>query len=168
MKTKLHLWVLLFIVVSVFVLNTSFSDSYYRNWNYIPVFMKRADLEKSVSYQSISRDMKNPGKIYYKHPYLFINERYKGVHIVNNSNPLTPVNEGFIVVPGCIDMAVKGNIIYLDNAVDLVAFDLITKQVTKRIKNVFPEPLSPENETFYFGDNREDYILVEWKKNPNK
>jgi hypothetical protein len=168
MKTKLPFFAILPILIGTFVLITSFSDSYYENRNYIPVFMKRNDLEKSVSYQSFERDMENPGKIYYQAPYIYINERYKGVHLINNSDPRNPVKVGFIVAPGCIDMAVKGNILYLDNAVDLVAFDLITKQVTKRIKNVFPEPVSPENELFYSSEDREGYILVGWKKNPNK
>jgi hypothetical protein len=129
--------------------------------------MKRADLENSVSYRAAARDMENPGKIYYRKPYIYINEKYKGVHIINNSDPQNPVKEGFIVAPGCIDMAVKGNSMYLDNAVDLVAFDLVSKQVTKRIKNVFPEPVSPENR-IYYGENRGEYILVEWKKNSNR
>jgi hypothetical protein len=161
MKTKkLHLITISLIMAGIFVFSTSFSDSDY----YVPVFMKRADLEQSVSYQSIAREMENTGKIYYKTPYIFINEKYKGVHVINNSNPQNPINEGFIVVPGCIDMAVKGNIMYLDNAVDLVAFDLTSKQVTKRIKEIFPEPPSPEN-GLYYGGNTEGYILVGWKKN---
>ena len=105
------------------------------------------------------------GKIYYRAPYIFVNERYKGVHIINNSDPAHPVNEGFILAPGCIDMAVKGHILYLDNAVDLVSFDLDSKQVTKRIRDVFPEPLPPDDFKYnpYF-KRPENYILVEWKK----
>jgi len=163
---KLHWIYLLFLVAGVWMLHTSSSD--YDDRNYLPVFMKRSDLEKSVSYQSAERKMESPGKIYYKAPYIFINEKYKGVHVINNSDPVHPVNEGFIVAPGCIDMAVKGNILYLDNAVDLVAFDWLAKQPTKRIRNVFPEPVSPENEVFISDINREDYILVGWKINPNK
>jgi hypothetical protein len=167
MKAKLRIMSILLILSGIFVFSTSFSDSSTENWEYVPVFMKRADLENSVSYQSVVREMESPGKIYYKSPFIYINERYKGIHVINNSDPYHPVKEGFIVAPGCIDMAVKGNIIYLDNAVDLVAFDLATKQVTKRIQNVFPEPVSPENR-YYYGGNREGYILVGWKKNSVK
>jgi len=132
---------------------------------YSPVFMSREALERSVKYIPGARDMIQTGKIYYRAPYIFVNERYKGVHVINNANPANPVNEGFILAPGCIDMAVKDNILYLDNAVDLVSFDLDSKQVTKRIKNVFPEPLPPDD--FMFNPNYKrpkDYILVEWKK----
>jgi hypothetical protein len=168
MKKRLKILPVLLVMTGIFVTVTSFSYPEY--WNYIPVFMKRADLEKSVSWQLEGRDLENPGKIYYKSPYIFVNERYKGVHVINNSNPYNPVKEGFIVAPGCIDMAVKGDIMYLDNAVDLVAIDLNTKQITSRTRNVFPEPSSPENQSFYgYGTHRDsDFILVAWKKNPNK
>jgi hypothetical protein len=133
---------------------------------YTPIFMSRETLESSVKYIPGARDMIQTGKIYYRAPYIFVNERYKGVHVINNTNPAHPVNEGFILAPGCMDMAVKGNILYLDNAVDLVSFDLDSKQVTKRIKDVFPEPIMPEDGVWnYYPKRQVGYILVEWKKN---
>jgi len=133
---------------------------------YTPVFMSRESLENSVRYISEAREMKQTGKIYFRAPYIYVNERYKGVHVINNSDPYNPVNEGFILAPGCIDMAVKGNIMYLDNSVDLVSFDLESKQVTKRLKNVFPEPLPPDDWSFSAFQNRpEGSVIVEWKKN---
>ena len=132
---------------------------------YMPVFMTRETLDNSVKYIAGERDMIQTGKIYYRAPYIYVNERYKGVHVINNSDPARPINEGFVLAPGCIDMAVKGNILYLDNAVDLVSFDLDNKQVTKRIRNVFPEPLPPDDFFYYPHDNRpKGYIIVEWKK----
>jgi hypothetical protein len=131
---------------------------------YSPVFLSREALENSVKYIPGARDMIQTGKIYYMAPYIYVNERYKGVHIINNSNPTNPINEGFILSPGCIDMAVKGNILYLDNAVDLVGFDLQRKVVTKRIRNVLPEPLPPEDFSFHGFSRPHGYVLVEWKK----
>jgi len=158
-----------FLLFLLLVLNTSssFSDIMPYLSNYTPVFMKRADLIRSVSYQSKGRELVNPGKIYYKTPYIFVNERYKGIHVINNTNPAHPVKEGFIVAPGCIDMAVKGDVIYLDNSVDLVAFSLLTKKVTSREVNVFPEPLAPDN-SFYYAPRDEDMVVVDWKKNTNE
>ena len=134
--------------------------------DYLPVFMSRETLEQSVRYIPGGRDMIQTGKIYYHTPYIYVNERYKGVHIINNTDPAHPVNEGFVLAPGCIDVAVKGNILYLDNAVDLVSFDLEHKEVTKRIRNVFPEPLPPDDLFYYYSYRRPaGYIIVEWKKN---
>ncbi|MDR2129810.1 MAG: hypothetical protein LBP56_01350 [Odoribacteraceae bacterium] len=135
----------------------------YPTSTYTPVFMERAELEKSVFYQAGARDLVNPGKLYYKSPYIYVNEKYKGVHVINNTTPTAPVSEGFIVAPGCIDMAIKGDILYLDNAVDLVAFNLSTKQVTERVKAIFPEPLSPDGYACYT-KRPENFVLVGWKK----
>lgn len=132
---------------------------------YVPIFMERGELEKSVFWKPEPRKLKQPGKIYYKSPYIYVNERYHGVHMINNSDPQNPRQEAFIVAPGCIDMAVKGDILYMDNAVDLVAFNLVTKQVTHRVKEVFPEPQAPDNRYYDLGDRPENYILVGWKKN---
>ncbi|MDR0814182.1 MAG: hypothetical protein LBN37_00355 [Bacteroidales bacterium] len=155
-------------VVVVIAITAFTSDNWYyhKSGDYRPLFISRVELDNSVRYISEKRDVKNTGKIYYRKPYLYMNERYKGVHVINLGNPANPVKEGFILAPGCIDMAVKGNILYIDNAVDLVSFDLDTKQVTKRIQNVFPEPAAPGNSYSYYNGNRpEGYILVEWRKN---
>ncbi|MDR1273820.1 MAG: hypothetical protein LBK12_04650 [Odoribacteraceae bacterium] len=130
---------------------------------YTPVFMERPELEKSVFYDAGARELVNPGKIYHRAPYIYVNEKYKGVYVIDNTRPEQPRVEGFIVAPGCMDIAIKGDILYVDNAVDLVAFDLSTRRVTKRVKEVFPEPLSPDGRSYY-GSRPDDYVLVGWKK----
>ena len=52
---------------------------------YMPVFMSRETLENSVKYIAGTRDMIQTGKIYYRAPYIYVNERYKGVHVINNT-----------------------------------------------------------------------------------
>jgi len=154
---------IIIIIVSFFVVTC---EPYDRNaGEYIPIYMSRDVLENSVKYIAGEREMIETGKIYYRYPYIFINERYKGVHVINNTDPYNPVKEGFILAPGCIDMAVKGNIIYLDNAVDLVSFDLNTKEVTSRIRNVFPEP-TPSGDIFRYRkeDRPKGSIIVRWDK----
>jgi len=153
--------ILLLIMVSL--AGTAFVPDW-RSPVYSPVFISRTTLESSVKFIPGARDMVQTGKIYYRAPYIYVNERYKGVHVINNTNPAHPIKEGFILAPGCIDMAVKGNILYLDNAVDLVSFDLNSREVTSRIRDVFPEPLPPDDFSFFWMDRPEGYVLVEWKK----
>ena len=161
MKTKLFLILFMSCLVGMVVSDVPPPGAV----SYTPVFMSRDVLENSVKFIPGARDMIQTGKIYYRAPYIYVNERYKGVHVINNADPAHPVKEGFILAPGCIDMAVKGSILYLDNAVDLVSFDLESKQVTKRIRDVFPEPASPEGNFYYYAfDRPEGYVLVEWKK----
>jgi hypothetical protein len=157
----------LFLFLALFVMQGSSDNGFY--YEYHAVYMDRATLEASVFYLNTGKDIQNPGKIYYKHPYLFINERYKGVHIINNSDPSKPKKEGFIVAPGCLDMAVKGDAMYLDNSVDLVCIDLngmnlSGMKVTKRITKVFPEPVPPAGYVKYDYDRPEGLIIVGWIK----
>src|SRR4030043_1599912 len=135
---------------------------------YRPIAMTRQMLESSVEMLGPAKLIK-PGKIYIKDNYIFNNEKYQGVHIINNTDPSNPVKEGFLRIPGCIDIGMKGNTLYADNAVDLVAVDLSNPArtiVTKRIKNIFPE-LTPPGYIWvpwnYSAENRPaNTIIVEW------
>ena len=88
-----------------------------------------------------ARTLQEPGKIYTKDGFLFINELKQGIHIIDNRNPDAPKMVAFVRIPGNGDMAVRDNILYADSYMDLVALDIsdVTniKQV-KRMNNVFP------------------------------
>lgn len=85
--------------------------------------------------------IKNAGKIYVKDNYLFITEKNKGIHVINYTNPSSPVNESFITVYGCDNMSIKDNYMFVDNVNDLVVLDISEQNVAevKRIKNAFPK-----------------------------
>lgn len=89
---------------------------------------------------TIGRELKNPAKIYVYNDYLLINEVNEGIHIYDNSNPANPKNITFINIPGNRDMAIKENVLYADNAIDLLAIDisdLSAPKVLKRLDAVF-------------------------------
>lgn len=135
--------------------------------NYQPVLMKRADLESSIALKD-SRPIKNAGKIYRQGSLLFINEKYEGVHVIDNSDPADPKPIAFLNIPGNVDIAMKGNIIYADNAVDMVTlkYDNSTVQVLERNRNVFPEMTPPDFGWIpqeYMPENRPaETLIVKW------
>jgi hypothetical protein len=154
-----------FVVVFSLLVFTSSSIEYTDTRIYIPIFMERSELENSVTFIKEGRDLGNPGKIYVYGKYILINERYKGVHVIDNTTPETPKNMAFITAPGCLEMAVKDGILYMDNAVDLVAFDLTSHLVTNRIRNILPPPPYPGNAHYYNPQAAsKGFILVEWKR----
>lgn len=83
-----------------------------------------------------ARALKNPGKIYIQKDMILINEMGKGIHLVHNANPAKPENVGFVNIPGNVDVAMKGDIIYADSYMDLVTLNSKTGEV-KRVKNAF-------------------------------
>lgn len=136
---------------------------------YSPILSTRAELENSILIEG-PKDLKSPGKIYSKDQFLFISDRFNGVHIYDNSDPKNPVNLGFIRILGAFDIAMKNKVLYVDNAVDLVALDLSNPEQieqTQRIKNVFPEPPPPDGLSIpnnFLPENRpENTIIVGWK-----
>lgn len=134
---------------------------------YQPILMSRAQLETSIAIKE-PRKISEPGKIYTYEPYILINELYKGVHIIDNQDPESPATIGFIQIPGNVDFAVKNNVIYVDNAVDLVAIDINNvnnPQVTSRTRNAFPPLTPPDNlrvETDMAGAPKEA-VIIGWE-----
>ena len=135
---------------------------------YSPVYMSREELNNSVKFET-ARPLKNTGKIFMKGSYVFVGEKYEGVHIIDNRNPRDPKNVGFIAIAGNVDVATKGNVLYADNAVDLVAIDisnLPTLRVLKRLEESFPEAnqVRPPDGGKFDYDASKGYI-VDWIKN---
>lgn len=164
---KLILASTIFVTLSSLKCNEPFTPIY---TTYNPVFMKRADLENSITINA-PRVLGTPSKIYSKDNYLFVSEAGLGVHIIDNTDPKAPKKIGFLKVLGCFDMAIKGSIMYVDNATDLVALDLSSPEklvITERIINAFPEPVPPDNLAVrpeHNKDNRPaDMVLVKWNK----
>ena len=88
-----------------------------------PVYMSYSDLRSAVK-MTLPCQINNPGKIYFKDNYLFVNEKMRGVHVFDVSNPKNPQNKGFIMIPGNIDIAIKDNVLYADSYIDLVSIDV--------------------------------------------
>ncbi|GAB3225836.1 hypothetical protein GCM10027346_07490 [Hymenobacter seoulensis] len=113
---------------------------------YCPQLMERAVLEKSVEALP-ARPMRTTGKIYLQGRYLFINERYEGLHIIDNQDPKHPRPISFLRIPGNVDIAVKGDLLYADNGPDLVTIDISNPaavQVKSRVRNALRELPMPE------------------------
>ncbi len=133
--------------------------------NYTPVFLNRAEFENSVILLNTT-NIGNAGKIYVFNDNLFINEKNGGFHVYDNSNTTNPIPLKFINAPGATDMAIKNNTMYINQARDLIAVELSANMqsltVTKRIRNVFPDMISPDG---FYANIPEGQVLVNWIQN---
>jgi hypothetical protein len=132
-----------------------------------PVYLSYEDLREAVKTTS-ANDLVNPGKIYFKDGYIFVNEEMKGIHIIDNRNPRSPQNLRFIEIPGNVDMAIKNNILYADSYVDMVAIDIsdiANPKEVNRIKDVFPYLTpKPENEDYRLASvDKEKGVVIDWE-----
>lgn len=113
---------------------------------YIPVYKDLKEVRNEFRNEN-PRELENPGKIYVYGNYLFINEFKKGIHIIDNANPSDPTFINFINIPGNGDIAVKGDILYADSYIDLLAIDITNPanvRLVKRIEGIFPNPLTTD------------------------
>ncbi|MEZ0485744.1 LVIVD repeat-containing protein [Fibrella aquatica] len=90
---------------------------------YTPVALTPNQVRMGLNVAS-ARGLVNPGKIYTKDGYLFINELKMGIHVIDNRNPSSPKSVAFINIPGNGDMAVRDNFLYADSYMDLVTLDI--------------------------------------------
>lgn len=114
--------------------------STYRYTYYVPVYKTPAEVRANIR-SNAPKNIERPGKLYVRGSYIFLNEIDRGIHVIDNSDPTNPVNKAFIDIPGNIDLAVKGNILYADLYTDMVAIDIsepLNVQVKKILDGVFP------------------------------
>ncbi len=163
---KIQFYPLLMLLLSSCLLKDNAPDLPKSNDGYLPIYLKKDDIEKI----SITppQQVKSPGKIYIKDQYLFVNEVGKGVHIFDNKDPKNPQKVAFLNIPANIDIAIRGDILYADNAGDLVSINISKPTEAKLIdrqKDVFESQNFPpaSNVRFECVDNTKG-IVVGWQK----
>jgi hypothetical protein len=68
--------------------------------------------------------LQESGKIYAYGDYIFVNEPYKGIHVIDNRDPASPKKARFIAIPGSVDLSVKDDYLFADSLQDLVVLDI--------------------------------------------
>jgi hypothetical protein len=155
-------------IVSFSIFFSACKDVIYENdLRNVPVYMSYTELRSSIA-NNPPQDLINPGKIYFKDGYIFINEELKGIHVIDNRDPINPVNVAFIDIPGNIDMAIKNDILYADSYIDLVSIDISDLNNPKevdRATNIFPYTIPKiKDGNYLMADIDEDKgVVVDWE-----
>ena len=153
----------IFAATIIFFIQGCVKDTCKHSYTYArftPVYTTIAEVRQNIK-SSVATAIKAPGKMFVIGNYIFLNEINKGIHVINNSNPAAPQNVGFINIPGNVDVAVKGNILYADMYSDLVALNISNPlQVVKTaiVDNVFPN--RSYNGNFY--NYNQGKIITDW------
>lgn len=110
------------------------------------------------------------GKIYAYNQYLFQVEQTEGIHIINNSNPQAAHKVGFLKVPQCSEIAIKGGYLYTNHVDDLVVFNLANiaePQLVKRLEGAFPQvdqSYPPFSNTYFECADPAKGVVVRWEQ----
>lgn len=165
MKTKNIKWFgILLMIFSILGCKDVIYENDLRN---VPVYMTYNELRSAVK-QEAPRSLVNPGKIYFKDGFIFINEELKGIHVIDNRDPYNPVNTAFIEIPGNIDMAIKNDVLYADSYIDMVAIDIsdmTNPKEVERITEVFPYtvPEVKDASLLMAEVDEKKGVVVDWK-----
>ena len=131
-----------------------------------PITMSLEDFKNSVDIVA-PKPIDESGKIYAYENYIFVNDKYKGVHVIDNSDPGSPQKVAFIKIAGNVDISIKGNYLYADSLTDLMVLDISeinAIRIVNRLEDVLRDnivwPIADIYE--YDGIDYENEILVGW------
>jgi len=108
-----------------------------------------------------ARNIDTVGKIYVKGSYVFVNEPNQGIHVIDNSNPGHPVQTAFLRIPGNLDIAIRGNILYADMYDALLAIDISDLhhvKATSRLPGIFASRIYG-----YANTTNPDWVVIGYK-----
>lgn len=132
----------------------------------VPIYMDYEEFRTYGGFEA-SRTITQKGNIYFKDDFLFMVEPEKGIHFIDNSNPASPVQTGFLRVPGASSMAIKGDFLYVNSFIDLVIYDisnLTNPQLAHRAEDVFPTALPVSESTYPFQlIDKSKGVVIGWK-----
>lgn len=115
------------------------------------------------------RPVEESGKIYAYQDYIFVNDKYRGVHVIDNSNPASPRKVSFIKIAGNVDISVKDNYLYADSLNDLIVLDISdinNISIVNRLLNVLGDNVVWPAEADFFEYQEIDYaneVLLGWE-----
>ncbi|MET0634611.1 MAG: hypothetical protein ABWZ25_01205 [Chitinophagaceae bacterium] len=126
---------------------------------FTPVFKDMDEVRADIK-SNAPREVQNAGKIYIRGNYIFLNDIDRGIHVIDNSDPSAPKNVSFIGIPGNMDLAVKGNMLYADFYTELITLD-ISNPLDVRLSSYRPQsfPVRPYLNGFIAAA---DKIIVDW------
>ncbi len=131
----------------------------------VPVYMGYEEFRDAVTTAG-ARELENPGKIYFKDNFIFINEEYEGIHIIDNTDPENPQNIVFVEIPGNLDIAVKENVLFADSYIDLVALDISDLNEiheVSRLEEAFPYSVPTYDDRYAVaGVDHSKGVVVGW------
>ena len=104
-----------------------------------PVYIEPEEFIKQVK-SNQPRALLATGKIYVKDSLLLINEPNSGIHVVDNSDPYSPLQLAFISIPGNTELAMRNDHLFVNSGPDLLRLDIsdpMNATIVSRISNVF-------------------------------
>ena len=110
----------------------------------------RAEVQPDLSGNEV---LTRTGKIYTLDDWLFVVEKYRGIHIFDVTDTLNPIRQLYLPIPGALDLTIKDGILYSSAFSDLITIDLNLLQQSEGLDL----SLSRQEDVFEYPDTRQFY-----------
>lgn len=135
-----------------------------------PVYISSTDFTRV--YRTDTLPFNDLGNIVLAGKFLFINEKYEGIHVIDNSDPFKPRKVHFWKIPGNLEFIINGKTLYADNSVHLLVIDITdfnNIKVVNFIKDLYiNSPLKEPRPVGYKGMfscvDKKNGIHIGWEK----
>lgn len=167
---KKELLLLMFVISVCFIScdNDDFDDGKYAEYQVArAIKMDKSDFRNSVDILP-PKPIEESGKIYAYKNLIFVNDKYRGVHVIDNTDPTSPKKINFIKIAGNVDISVKDDYLYADSLMDLIVMDISDINnivILNRLENVLRDNVIWPMEVDFFENGNMDYeneILIGW------
>jgi len=167
---KLHRITALWLILP-FLVNLGCKESQEGDWVEYqvarPLTVSLAQFDAEVVPQDPA-PLQEPGKIYAYGSLLLVSEPGKGIHLIDNSEPESPVKIALLPVIGNRDVSIKEGVLYADSLTDLIVMDIsdpYNVQQIGRLEDVFDDfVLFPfEADIVEYGDVGPDELITGWR-----
>ena len=165
---KIRIIVLCILVSSGFLSCNDDNDTYADYIIARPLTISKAEFKNGVSVLP-PKFIEESGKIYAYKSYIFVNDKYQGIHVIDNRNPESPKKIAYIKIPGNVDISVKDDYLYADSITDLVVIDISNIdniKVINRLDNVLHDNIVWPADADIFESGNIDYendIIIGWE-----
>jgi len=88
-----------------------------------PVYLSYDDLRTGISVGE-PVPLTDIQRVYVYQSTVFLNNKNRGLHVIDNSDPSNPTNVAFITIPGNTEISIRDNALYADSYVDLVTLKI--------------------------------------------
>ena len=107
---------------------------------YTPVYTLKSTVLAAINGDP-GTTIAQPGQLYLKGSFIYVNDVGKGINVIDNSNPSQPVQTAYLDIPGNTSIAIRGNTLYADMYNDLLAIDITNPHqvsIVGKMWNFFP------------------------------
>lgn len=166
---KIYFMLLLFVASLGFVSCSKDDERKYADYLVArPLKISKTEFKNGVDVIA-PKPIEESGKIYAYQNYIFVNDKYRGVHVIDNSNPSTPQKVAFIKIAGNVDISVKDDYLYADSLTDLIVLDISDVNninIVNRLENVLRDNVIWPSDVDFFEYEEIDYeneIVIGWE-----